>query len=238
MSEYEKAQAVERFHRNCIYLDLPETVCGEKIRNITPRLLARLTAAQSSWIVGGDRFSLEAVFSFIWALHVDYCPQPRSRFKAVFTRDKRRTAKQVLKSLSQSKLEGCVAEIDEFIGLTFQDSLADGSDEKPIAAGVSWLIYSFFEEPFNFPENKTLDTPLRELYQLLRCRRKSKGGSVMNPSDKLRGDFLGVIDKWIVGEQSDTNEQRRERLSEIRAHYKQTLDAAEQEEAYLHAQFP
>lgn len=238
MSEYEKAQSVEQFHRNCIYLDLPETVCGEKIRNVTPRLLARLTATRSPWIVGGDRFTLEAVFGLIWALHVDYCASPRSRFKAWIRRDTRRTAKQVLKSLSQCKIEDCVAEIDEFIALTYQDSLAGGSDEKPVASGVSWLVYSFFEEPFNFPEDKTLDTPLRELYQLLRCRRKSKGGSVMNQSDEIRGDFIGAVDAWIRGEETDSNEQRRERLREVRAHYKQTLEDAGQEEAFLNSQFP
>ena len=238
MSDYQHAQSVEQFHRNCIYLDIPETVCGESVRNITPRLLARLTAVKSPWIVGGDRFSIDAVFTFIWALHVDYVAHPRSRFIAWLKSDKRRTAKQVLKSLYQRDLEECVSEIDSFVSLTYQDSLSDGEVEKPIAAGVAWLVYSFFEEPFNFDEDKTLDTPLRELYQLLRCRRKSKGGSVMNPSDKLRGDFIGMVDAWVKGDESDSNEQRRERLRELRAHYKQTLDDPQQEEAFLNSQFP
>ncbi len=234
MDEYAERQAVEQFHRNCIYLDIPETLCGESVNNITPRLLARLTAAKSPWVVGYGELSIEEVFKFVWALHVDYSPSNK------------RLGRKVLKSLKSLPLDQCYSKIEEFLKLTWQDALGGGSGkpEKPVASEVAWMIFQFREEPFHFDEEKTLDTPFRKLYQELRCRRKSKGGDVSNPSDRLRGDWTVEVQKWLVGDPSDTNAKRRDRLRELRAHCKQTLPDIEGtapgalEEHFLKTQFP
>ncbi len=183
---YSEALALEQFHRNAVYLDLPEIVCGEKVENITPRLLARLTAIKSPFLVGGERFSLPHVWQFLWALSPVYDPLDK------------RTPKAIARRIAILDVDDCVAEIDAFMEVTFMDALDDGKKETPIAASVAWLIYSFRGEPFFQTPEQTLDVPLRKLYQELRCHRKTQGGVVMNDkSGKIKADAFAVINKAV-----------------------------------------
>lgn len=184
--DYSGAVEQEQFQRNCAYLNLPETVCGEQVNNLTPHTLALLTAAKSPWIVGGNRLVIDEVFKTIWPLHIDYDARDT------------RTAKRVLKSLYSFGVYKCVDELDAYFETTFMDAEGGGTPEKPIAASVSWLVYTFLREPFYYPEEKTLSTPIRKLYQLQRCHKKYNGGDVMNPlSDKVRGKFFEWVNESI-----------------------------------------
>lgn len=178
----------EQSARNLIYLDIPEIVCGERINNVTPRLLSVLTAVRSPWIVGGNRESYEAVAKFIWALHIDHFPASLQ------------IPKRILKSLYKSDLYKSVAEIDAFMELTFMDASSGEKREKPIASSVTWLIYEFRKEPWVFSEERTLDTPLRKLYQELRCYRKEKGAVLLNSADKVKAEWIQSVNEWINGD--------------------------------------
>lgn len=191
---YEDEVAQEQLARNLVYLDCPETVLGEPVRNITPHLLAVMTAIQSPFITGGN-IRYPNIAQFIWALHRDY--SPHSWWKRYL----------LTKRLNAFSLDESVRGINAFLDLTFMDAPRGGKDEKPIAANVAWLIYRFRQEPWRMTEEQTKHTPLRKLYQELRCFERENGEIPQNKSDKKIADWLQRIQKWI---DEDPQEHQKE----------------------------
>lgn len=191
---YEDEVAQEQLARNLVYLDCPETVLGELVRNITPHLLAVLTAIQSPFITGGP-IRYPHIAQFIWALHRDY--SPNSWWKRYLLTNR----------LNAFSLEESVRGINAFLDLTFMDAPQSGKDEKPIAANVAWLIYRFRQEPWRMTEEQTKHTPLRKLYQELRCFERENGEIPQNKSDKKIAEWLQRIQKWI---DEDPKEHQKE----------------------------
>lgn len=180
---YLEAVAKERELRTVIYLGLPEVVCGEWINNITPRLFVILTALKSPFIYDqpGDK---DEVAQFLWTLHTEYTHDP-------FKRDKPR--KSLCDRLAYLDIDNCNSEITEFMEATLLDA-PDGPDRIPVASAPAWLIYRFRRDPFRMSKEETMETPLRELYQELRCDDKYNGEVVKNKlSDGIRGAWLDSL---------------------------------------------
>lgn len=184
---YDEAVAEERTQRSIPYLNAPEIVLGETLNNITPHLLAVLTAIQSPFYLGGP-FTHAHVAQFLWALHRDY--QPRG-FKSWWNR------RRIRRVVSRFTLDRCREEIGAFIDLTFMDMPTGGREEKPIASSIAWLVYRFRCEPFRQPKIITLHTPLRDLYQELRCWMREQDQDVPNRSDKFKATWIEQINEGL-----------------------------------------
>lgn len=185
---YEDAVDREQLARNLVYLDQCETVCNEPIRNITPRSLALLNAMRTPFLTGG-KITAATVSQFIWALHRDYSPRS---LKAWWKR------RQLRNRLAKLSLEFCMGEIQAFIDLTFMDAPTGGKEEKPIASNIAWLIYRFRHDPWRMSEQETSNTPLRKLYQELRCWERENDKTPANRSDILKTDWLNDLNAWLA----------------------------------------
>lgn len=86
-----------------------------------------------------------------------------------------------------------MAEIQEFVNLTFMDAPAGGKEEKPIASNIAWLVYRFRHDPWRMSELETSNTPLRKLYQELRCFERENDKNPANKSDIKKSDWLGEV---------------------------------------------
>lgn len=182
---YEAEVDREQLARNLVYLDQCETVCGEPIRNITPRSLALLNAMRTPFLAGG-RITPAVVSQFIWALHLDY--SARSWWKRYWLR----------KRLGKLSLEFCSQEIQAFIDLTFMDAPTGGKEEKPIASNIAWIIYRLRHDPWRMLEQETSNTPLRKIYQELRCFERENDKTPANRSDILKTDWLNKLNAWLA----------------------------------------
>lgn len=193
---YAEAVANEQAARVTAYLDKPEIVCGEPLRNITPHLLAILLDIETPFYCGGN-YGYPHVAQFLCALHVEELDA--SPINVL----------RMTRSATRFLLEDCAAQISAFITLTFMDSPKGGGNDKPIASSIAWLRYRFRCEPFRMKPSETMRTPLRQLYQELRCWERDNGEDVRNPSDRLTSSWLTQVqDALKRGEitQSDLDE--------------------------------
>ena len=178
---YDAALAFERKARNVVYLGVGEEVCGLRVQDMTPRHLAILTEADNPFVFGGP---------------IDY-PQA-AQFIGALQPEKGRNMESVLRHLFGMDIEEIAKEIFAFVDLTFLDAPTGGSDSAPIASGLAWMEYRMACEPFRWDCERTLSTPLRRIYQLLRCIDRVNGEVVVNSmSHKCSGDWLATINEGL-----------------------------------------
>lgn len=184
---YLEAVEKERRSRTLVFLGLPENICGEKIHNLTPHLLVVLFSIGSPFVCGGGGDITAAhIAQFIWALHVDYIPRSNPGSEEL--------RKKICDSIASRDLRKSYDEIAEYLEETFLDAPDGDAKSRPIASQPAWLIYRFRREPFRMTKEEVMHTPLRELYQLLRCEDKYNGEDPKNKlSDKVRGDWLAEM---------------------------------------------
>lgn len=167
------------------------------MRNITPQLLAVLISIKSPFYVGGE-YTYPHVAQFLCALHAEDLEPDAENIR------------RMLQSASRFTLSECARQIKDFIDLTFLDApKSSGTPEKPIASEIAWLRYRFRGKPFEMEFDEIMETPLRILYQELRCWQKENGVHVSNPSDKLSRSWLEQVQHYLsTGEltQADLDE--------------------------------
>lgn len=180
---FEAAVRRERRARNQIYLGTAFHLCGFRVRNITPRIYGILSEAQTPFIFGG---SIEDERPFIQFILI--CQTPGEK-----------TLDEITEAAMDANLEDWRKQIGEFLDLTFLDAPQGGGDEAPIASSQAWMEYRMAGEPFRWDyETKTADTPLRRIYQLIRCQDKEAGRVVTNSlSSKCEGDWLDDVQKQL-----------------------------------------
>jgi hypothetical protein len=194
---YEDAVALEQHARCIAYLNLPETVCGFKVKNITPLLHASLISHKTPFLLGGS-FSHSHVAQFICLLSVNIVSDE--------------SIDLTLAEVSKIPLEQCSSEIDNFINLTFMDAPKGGKASKSIASATAWMVYRFRGEPFRMERQEILNTPYRILYQEMRCWEKEEGANIRNESDKLMGNWLQRLQDAL-----DSGKITQEQLDEFNA---------------------
>lgn len=179
----------ERRVREEVYLDQPHFVCGIPLNQITPRIFARLLFIRTPFIGGGD-VTPGSIGQFLWACHRDFEPMKDGWFPA-------RKRDRFLRSLRKMDFAELEDGIDEFTRLTFFDA-PQGSqgDSTPYVCGIAWMEYRMTLEPFRWDAEKTLSTPLRRLYQLMRCHDSVNGEVLFNRfSDGVKDEFLRGLNR-------------------------------------------
>jgi len=159
------AEAVqhERRARGFVYLSPVTDLCGIRVRHMTPRDLALLEQHGNPFLYGGAGDFADA-----------------AQFIGVLREDKA-DLQDTLAVLLTLELQAVADEIGEYVTLTFMDAPTGGAnDSTPIASGAAWMEYRFACEPFRWDCERTMATPLRRLYQLVRCWRKDSGEIVAN----------------------------------------------------------
>lgn len=186
---YEDALKEERGLRLGVFLGVNPKICGVEIREITPRLLALLLCMETPFICGGE-YDNAHTLSFLWAMSPQFVradhPEHNERVEAL-------TA-TLRKSLGDAFTQA-EDEIDAFIFNTFLDGpQSGGADSKPYVTGVAWMLYTMAKEPFVWDTERTLDTPIRIIHQLQRCKQLDGGSILYNEiSDTVSAKWLDAF---------------------------------------------
>ena len=175
------ATAKERRLREEPYLGLPHDICGFYTKQITPYLFALLSQINSPVLFGSESPTDADYAQFLWALSEEFAVDKEKRDAFI---------DRVAKSLFDDR-ETLISEVHDFLDITFLDVNSGGSEQTPYVCSCAWLEYSMSKEPFGWDAEKTLHTPLRRIYQLVRCRTLDNGGVLVNNlSDKIKGNWL------------------------------------------------
>jgi len=201
--QYLEATAEERRLREEVYLDLPHDICGFYTKQITPYLFAILSQMESPVLFGSAEPRDSDYAQFLWALSTNF---------AVDTKKRESFIERVAKSLYEDH-DSIVAGISEFLDATFLDVSSGGREETPYVCSCAWMEYSMSKDPFRWDSQRTLHTPLRRIYQLIRCRTLDNGGTLINnKSDKVKGDWLREFSEHL---QTLPMEERQKLVDQI-----------------------
>lgn len=144
---------------------------------------------ETPFLIGGNANATE-IIRFLWALSPDFSTNRDDMDEFV---------ESALKLIGENWHDAEVG-IDEFISKTFLDApRGSGGDAVPYVTGSAWMIYKMGCEPFNWLKERTLHTPVREIYQYMRCHRIDNGGILYNEiSDKIKAAWLDELNKNIA----------------------------------------
>lgn len=186
---FDEALAQERRERNVPYLsDFYENdLCGTRVRNLTPILYVRLVESRTPFIAGGDA-GLEHVAQFVYIA---------SGLEISDSTERQKSIREIATRAGEIGLEDCFAQIDEYVDVTFRDSPEEGGGSSPIASSCAWMEYRFACDPWRWDRDRTLNMPIRILYQQIRCQEKEHGEAVANKLS--RAAYKGFIEALQAG---------------------------------------
>jgi hypothetical protein len=179
---YSEALAKEQQLREEAYLGNPSAVAGVRCYQITPRLLNLLVVLNSPCVMGGTITPNDAA-RFLWTLASDFPKTPKMG---------RWFANHYPSHLAKMgwDWEFVFDSITEFLEATFLDS-PNGARSTPYVCSTAWIevrMHKFL----GWDSDRTLNTPLRRIYQLLRCEAIMDGDRTLvnRLSDKANDDWL------------------------------------------------
>lgn len=193
---FNEAVAQEQRERTGAYLDLPSVICGIEIRQMTPMDLARLTYAGNPYVTGYGEKSYPVAAHFIFQLAI-------KPFK---------TPAKALLAIAGNSIEEIDNQIEDYVELTFRDQNSGGgaTEDAPIASLIAWLEYRMFKT-FGWDRERTLNAPLRLIWQQVRCWQRESGEIVKNKLSGAKNDeFLDEVKRRM-----DTGEITQKEIDKI-----------------------
>lgn len=189
--EYREAAAVRRCEAFC---EVPDYVLGIEVRPITPATFSMLRAVGSHFIVGG-RPTEGDVRNYIWFHSADWCnssipgwSRRKARALAPLLRQlanpwRRRFGLRLDVPRYSAALLLAITDIRKIVDDAFADIPAESAaNQAPLACLEANLIHSF-AKGYGWAPERTRHTPLRQLFQLLRCLRASAGEDVRDEGE-------------------------------------------------------
>jgi len=188
---YRAAAARRRAEAFC---DAPEYVLGSLVLPLTPRTFSMLVAVESHFVCGG-RATEGDVRNYLWFHSAEWCHAGTPGWQRRKARALRRLNRELANPIRRlmgfpldlarygAALALAVADIRRLI----EDALADcqtvtGSG-SPVATMEAQLIATFARE-FSWEPERTRNTPLRQLFQFLRCICKSRGEDIADAGEQ------------------------------------------------------
>lgn len=174
---YDEALASERRDRALAFLGQKERIAGIECNMLTPRLMEWLRALENPYIIGGE-VKPAMMLQFLWIVSTEFQRGDKDEFIA-----------RVAVMDGNLIAEGIEAYIDRM----FLDS-PDGKPSKPLFSYAAGLAHEMAREPYRWDVERTLETPLPIIFQLIKAKDKYEGGVVVNKkSDRIIGDWLDEI---------------------------------------------
>lgn len=188
-ARFAEERAREDARREEAFLDLPKSLCGEEVRQITPMDLLVLNGVGNAFVAGGNP-EPEDVAIFLWWMNVQ-------NDKSDTWSNERRKKKMIRRVGALPLLESC-KDIVAFVEAAFQDAPNEGG--KSEGRGVSTcfitpLVLSVACET-GWDEQDILNKPLARLFQYTKSIRARKMGDAfidIAPSDRLTSEFLSEL---------------------------------------------
>lgn len=138
---------------------------------------------ETPFIVGGE-YTLTATIQFLWAISTEFKESDSESLERFIEN----------RIVPQESLEDLYDGIDEYIEATFFDAPGGtGVTGVPYICSTAWFVYVMACKPFKWKEKRTLNTPIRRIYQYWKCQKFAKGIALRNSiSDKIREDWLAA----------------------------------------------
>lgn len=166
------------------------TVCGERIRCMTPRDILILQGIGSPLVYSGHPISPAHIAQFLWCMHVENtCGFFANRARA-----------RMMKRLAGLEFSACMAEVGAFIGDMYMDAPGgvNNTDRKPLSA--CWLAAAMVRlgkiaphDPFD--GSPWCDSPLPRIWQYIKAAAFLENAKAPNfsPSDRLMTDWMEEV---------------------------------------------
>ncbi len=172
--------------------DVPDVVCGQRVRPLTPASFSMLAATRSPFVSGG-RPRESDVRDYLWFHSPLWCPFGARFFRLrkwhALRRFNHRMGRTWLRHLRRPfdrtiVLALAVDEIETLVDQAFACAPGGGGKGRaPLATLEAHLIHAFASAYGWLPE-RTRHTPLRLLLQLDRCLRLARGETVRDSTEE------------------------------------------------------
>lgn len=211
---YKAAVEQESLIRNAAFLPINESVAGYEVRPMTLRHYALLRMMRSPLLVADIPTPVQ-LSTFLWLLSPQYNALGKGRKKLLrrcrefdmpakpLIRTNRALRRWNKKAIGRMKrFEDVLADARRYVFDTFQDKppvSKETSDEPDYFSDIGWICAQLARE-YGWPEEHTLDMPIKRVFQYLREIRQSKGATVFfSRSGRLVSDWLaGLNDQQKV----------------------------------------
>jgi hypothetical protein len=179
---YSRILEEEKRDRASIFCGKNELVAGVSVLPMTPLILETLVAFENPLLVGGE-ITRGSVLHFLWIVSDGFSTAEAAR-------------EAFLKEWAiRIDKDSAAFEINFYIERTFMDS-ASGKLSKPYFSMAAFLIHQMAKNPFRWSMEKTMQTPLRIIFQLLKASAQEDGEIVFNKrSDKALGDAAAELNR-------------------------------------------
>ena len=160
--------------RDDAFLEFTAIICGIEIRQMTPHDFLILDAANSPFL-SGNAIELSDIARFLWILSPEY--RPRAKWA-------QRRFGRVCRKINTVE---AALQIDKYLEVTFQDSPGSSGGNRVSFAGWCAHLINYISSEYGWTRDEIMSCPLRILYQLQRCIRKSHDPDAIlfNPSDEI-----------------------------------------------------
>lgn len=192
-ARFAEERAAEEARREESFLDLPKTVCGEEVRQITPADLLVLHGVGNAFVCGGEP-DAGHIGVFVWWLSV----QNDGSESWANTRRKNR----LMRRLRRYDFDEAVFEIQAYVLGCFLDAPGGGNQDgfRPIGTCFLAPLVTSVAVETGWSQKEILQTPLARLFQYLKAIRARKMGKEFvdsAPSDRITSEFLSELNQQL-----------------------------------------
>ncbi len=191
LTEYRAATAKRRAEAFC---DVQEYVLGSRVKPLTAASFSMLYASHSAFVMGGP-VRVEDVLNYLWLhsrLHTHtggFLAKRRKKWalrRFVFEMTQpwmKWIGRPADMDRSRAALNIAIAQIRRIIEDAFADAPARTKKAgKPLATLEAFFLHEF-ATAYNWTPERTRETPLRQLMQLHRCIRASRGDEMTDDGE-------------------------------------------------------
>jgi hypothetical protein len=184
----------ELFHWDAAFLGLNETILGFKVKPLCARHLVFLSVVQSPFLINVpmEFFCVLPgidihIKRFMWIVSPTFKPQSRIRRNLFFL---------AYRLFAWQKLDTAVKAILDYINEAMRDYAKSGSKENFCSCAADTV--HFLCNEYHFTMEQALDCPLKIVFQLAQCSRRSKGIKISKRSDTIISEWLAEENKKLL----------------------------------------
>lgn len=185
-AEYAAAIEEERQNRDFAFLGIPHDLCGIEVVDMTLRqLLVRMNIGCP--IINGEAPGPEDIASFLWHLSPHFAAAGHGEARADFVRK--------LAAIPYDEMRDAIA---GYLDYTFLDAPGGSAGNRIARTSIAATLIDIMGDSYGWTDEKTLDTALVRIYQLIReiLQRKNPKALLSNrKSDRVMTAFTRALHK-------------------------------------------
>lgn len=155
-----RGAALEQNLRSGAFLPFPEKICGIEAVPLTLRILGRLRAARSPFLVGGG-IRAGHIVAFLWAVSPGYTLKSSPK--------KNKAKQELIERAAMLPYRRAVSGIRKYLFLSWMDRppvRRNRKDDLPSVAFEAAIIHHI-ARIYHWDDEQILDKPMKRLYQYL-----------------------------------------------------------------------